>query len=126
MSPSETPKSYGNMSDQHWSKTRGERNREAIEYYRERSHAPGVAEGGSERNFYCMDCDGVIPFDHPEPSCPHCGAELSEKSRRYFNWVEIDQPVEGDFRAVLPWLLLAFVLLAGLLWLAVTLWKRWL
>lgn len=98
------PKSYGNMSDDHWSRTRGERNREAIDYYRERSRAPGVAEGGEARNFYCMECDGVVPFDHEEDTCPHCGAGIAGRTRRYFNWVEIDQPGEGDFKALLPWL----------------------
>ena len=35
------------MSDEHWSRTRGEVNAEAIDYYRERSTAPGVAGGGA-------------------------------------------------------------------------------
>ena len=38
----EPVKSYGNMGDHHWSRTRGERNAEALDYYRERSKAPGV------------------------------------------------------------------------------------
>ena len=100
------PKSYGNMSEHHWSKTRGERNREAIDYYRERSRAPGVAEGGEARNFYCMSCDGVIPHDR-EGACPHCGAPIEGRTRRYFNWVEIDEPGTGDFAALLPFLLAA-------------------
>jgi len=108
-------KSYGNMSPDHWSKTRDERNRAAIDYYRERSKAPGVAEGGSARNFYCMNCDGVIPHDHVGDECPHCGTSLDERSKRYFNWVEIDEPAQGDFKAVLPFLVggLALVALAG-------------
>lgn len=112
-------KSYGNMSDSHWSRTRGERNREAIDYYRERSRAPGVADGGEARNFYCMECDGVIPFDHEGPACPHCEAPITGKTRRYFNWVEIDQPVEGDFRAVLPFLAVGAIALALVAWLTV-------
>ena len=94
-------KSYGNMSEHHWSKTRGERNREALDYYRERSKAPGVADGGDARNFYCMECDGVIPWDGFEGSpCPHCGAETEGSARRYFNWVEIDRPPESDRTAL--------------------------
>lgn len=117
----EPPKSYGNMSEHHWSRTRGERNREAIDYYRERSRAPGVAEGGGARNFYCMACDGVVPHDHDGEQCPHCGESLEGRSRRYFNWVEIDQPGEGDFRALLPAILAAGAVLVVLGWLA----ARW-
>jgi hypothetical protein len=100
--PSEGGKSYGNVGEHHWTRTRGERNAEAIDYYRERSQAPGVAEGGAARNSYCMRCDGVIPWDGFEGgACPHCGAALEGNVRRYFNWVEIDRPPEGDARAVL-------------------------
>ena len=116
--------SYGNMSDQHWSRTRGERNREALEYYLERSRAPGVAEGGTERNFYCMQCDGVIPFEHRGHACPHCKAELDEHVKRYFNWVEINEPPESDMKALLPFLIGAIALLAvcGIAFLAWTVW----
>ena len=98
----EEPKSFGNMSDRHWSRARAGTNEEALEYYRERSHAPGVEEGGGPRNFYCMHCDGVIPSDPPVDRCPHCGGEISGVARRYFNWVELDQPVKSDFRSLLP------------------------
>lgn len=85
------------MSERHWSKTRGERNREALDYYRGRNDAPGVAEGGEARNSYCMECDGVIPWDGFEGgACPHCGAPIDGNTRRYFNWVEIDRPPESD------------------------------
>ena len=94
-------KSFGNIGPAHWSRARKEHNREALDYYRERSRAPGVAEGGGARNHYCMECDGVIPFDHAEPGCPHCGAELAGTERRFFNWVEIDKPPTGDARALL-------------------------
>lgn len=111
----ERPKSYGNISDAHWTRARAGENQEALEYYRARSKAPGVAEGGAERNHYCMACDGVIPLepDAAPEVCPHCGAPIEGRTRRYFNWVEIDQPGEGDFRAVLPFLLLAGLVLAG-------------
>lgn len=110
------PKSYGNMSDDHWSRTRGERNREAIDYYRERGKAPGVAEGGEARNFYCMECDGVVPYDHEGDTCPHCQANIAGRTRRYFNWVEIDQPGEGDFKAVLPFLAGGLIGVAFFVW----------
>ena len=120
--PGEVPvKSYGNMSEHHWSKTRGERNAEAIDYYRQRSRAPGVAQGGEARNFYCMECDGVIPYDQEGDACPHCAAPIEGAARRYFNWVEIDRPAEGDFKAVLPFLLGGMVLVAGALWLLLAL-----
>ena len=116
----EPPKSYGNISDAHWTRSRRGANEEAIDYYRARSKAPGVAEGGKERNHYCMRCDGVVPYDPELEACPHCGAPIEGRSRRYFNWVEIDQPGEGDFRALLPYLAAAGVLLvalvAGLVW----------
>lgn len=105
--PDPPPPSWGNISEHHWTRSRGARNDEALEYYRERSKAPGVAEGGAERNFYCMQCDGVVPFDHPGEGCPHCGTSLEGNVKRYFNWVEIDQPVESDLRALLPPFLLA-------------------
>lgn len=94
--------SYGNMSENHWSKTRGERNSEAIDYYRERSKAPGVEGGGEARNYYCMECDGVIPWDDFKgDKCPHCGAAIEGNTRRYFNWVEIDRVPEADRTALL-------------------------
>lgn len=110
--------SFGNMGPDHWSKARKDSNQESLEYYRERSRAPGVEAGGGPRNFYCMRCDGVIPSDPPVKACPHCGEPLDEVARRYFNWVELDQPVKSDFKALLPLaiggafflLLLAFLL----------------
>jgi len=102
------------MSERHWSRARAGRNQEALEYYRARSKAPGVKEGGAERNFYCMACDGVIPFDLQAQSCPHCGAKIDEKVRRYFNWVEINEPPQSDLRALLPILVpLALIALAA-------------
>jgi hypothetical protein len=119
-------KSYGGRVDEkHWSRSRGDRNEEALEYYRERSHAPGVAEGGGPRNFYCMECDGVVPHDHVDPTCPHCDATLAGQAKRYFNWVEIDQPPASDARALLPLFAIALVIvlaLVGALWWLV----RWL
>ena len=104
-------KSYGNMSEQHWSKTRGERNAEALDYYRDRSKAPGVEGGGEARNYYCMDCDGVIPWDDFQgDKCPHCGAGIEGSARRYFNWVEIDR-TPGSDRAAMA-IALGLVLLA--------------
>jgi hypothetical protein len=96
------------LEDHDPSRARGERNREALEYYRERSRAPGVAEGGAERNHYCMACDGVIPFGFAGERCPHCDEPLDERVRRYFNWVEINEPPDSDLRP------LARVALAGL------------
>ena len=111
-------KSYGNMSEQHWSKTRGIRNSEALDYYRDRSKAPGVEGGGEARNYYCMECDGVIPWDDFQgDECPHCGAEIEGTARRYFNWVEIDRTPESDRTATLivaGIVLGAFALLVGL------------
>ena len=92
----------GTPGGQHWSRARAGLHPEAIGYYRERSKAPGVAEGGAERNFYCMHCDGVIPHDHAAGACPHCGRPIEGRSRRYFNWVEINEPVRSDVRALLP------------------------
>ncbi len=89
------------MSDDHWSRARAGTNAEALDYYRERSLAPGVKEGGTERNFYCMRCDGVIPHEPPPSACPHCGEPTTEGAKRYFNWVEINDPPRSDARAVL-------------------------
>ncbi len=100
--PAKPPPSFGNMGEHHWSKARAGTNEEALDYYRQRSHAPGVAEGGSSRNHYCMQCDGVIPFEHAEPNCPHCGAEITGEARRYFNWVELNEPPRSDLRSLLP------------------------
>jgi hypothetical protein len=122
MPPEDPPKSFGNISDDHWTRTRAGMNQEALDYMRERSRAPGVESGGAERNFYCMECDGVVDYDHAAPNCPHCGAVLEGKARRYFNWVEIDQPAESDLRALLPWLLGALLLISVLFFLLL----RWL
>ncbi len=116
--------SWGDVDEQHWSKTRGDRNDEVLDYYRRRSKAPGVAEGGASRNQYCMECDGVIPLSYSqmEPAqkkkqnCPHCGATLEGRIHRMFNWVEIDQPHEGDVRAFLPFLIGGGLLLAAGVW----------
>ena len=107
-------KSFGNMSEHHWSKTRGARNAEAIDYYRQRSKAPGVADGGDARNFYCMECDGVIPWDDFEgDACPHCHAPIEGSARRYFNWVEIDRVPGPDRTAMLLATGIAVVVLAA-------------
>ena len=102
----------GDVGEHHGSRARRDRNQEALEYYRERSKAPGVADGGASRNFYCMKCDGVVPFDTALSACPHCGAALDERVRRYFNWVEINEPPQSDFRALAPWLIAGAALLA--------------
>lgn len=98
----ESGPSWGLMSQKHWSRARAGANQEAIEHMRQRSHAPGVAEGGGPRNHYCMACKGVIPFASPPPEvCPHCGAVLDEHVRAMFNWVEIDEAPVGDAAALL-------------------------
>lgn len=106
------PASFGNVGEHHWSRARRDANPEALEYYRSRELAPGVAEGGSSRNFYCMDCDGVIAHDWPGERCPHCHAALAGMSKRYFNWVEINEPAASDARALLPFLIGGLLLLA--------------
>ena len=97
------------LGEDHWSKARAGENEEALEYYRERSKAPGVEDGGGLRNHYCFECDGVIEleYDSREPApktpetCPHCGAKLEGGARRMFNWVELDQSPASDARALL-------------------------
>jgi len=113
--------SWGNISEHHWSRSRKGMNEEALEYYRERSRAPGVAEGGSHRNHYCMSCNGVLPleYDQRQPAskehgtCPHCGAELESNVRAMFNWVEIDQVPSSDLRALAPILIGLVALIVG-------------
>jgi hypothetical protein len=88
--------SWGRISEFHWSRLRKGSNTEALEYYRQRSKAPGVREGGDVRNFYCMHCDGVIPYQAGAARCPHCGAAVEAGIRRYFNWVEMEMPKPSD------------------------------
>jgi len=102
------------MGEHHWSRARHDSNAEAIDYYRARSHAPGVAEGGGARNMYCMHCDGVIPLGGAPTACPHCGAALEGDVKRYFNWVEIDRPPRSDVRGLWPLFAAAFLVIAGL------------
>ncbi len=109
-------KSFGNMGPDHWTRSRGDQNEAAFEYYRERGKAPGVAEGGGSRNFYCMDCDGVIPTDPPVTACPHCGVAIQGEVRRYFNWVEIDTPPTSDWLALRPYLLAAGLTSILIIW----------
>ena len=113
-------KSYGNMGPGHWSVARKDQNQPALEYYRERSQAPGVEAGGGPRNHYCMQCDGVIPWDQPLDACPHCGSPIDPKVRRFFNWVEIDSPPRSDLLVLLP-----VLAIAGLVALACLLVLRW-
>lgn len=101
------------VDDGYRGRARAERNREALEYYRERSRRPGVAEGGKERNFYCMECEGVVPHDQVNGACPHCGAEIDPRVRRYFNWVELDTPPEGDAGPILRLAALVLAIAAG-------------
>ncbi|MFT7669408.1 MAG: hypothetical protein ACI8X5_002108 [Planctomycetota bacterium] len=121
-------KSFGVNDERHWATARKEMNLDEIEFLRERSRAPGVAEGGALRNHYCMECHGVIPLEYnsgesvedlaPE-NCPHCGAELDGGVRMMFNWVEMDQIHGSDFRALLPFFVAGavfLVLLGFLLW----------
>jgi hypothetical protein len=119
--PAGAEKSFGNMSNRHWSRARAGTNEEALAYYRERSRAPGVEAGGAERNFYCMKCDGVIPFEFDGARCPHCGESLEGMAKRYFNWVEINEPTRSDFKALLPFLLGGAVVLLVVLFLVL----RW-
>ena len=109
------PKSFGNMGPDHWSRSRGDKNQESVEYYRDRSQAPGVREGGGPRNHYCMACDGVIPTDQSGDRCPHCGEKIQGETRRYFNWVEIDQTPPSDRKLQLA-LLGIFMAVVGLIW----------
>jgi len=128
---SRTGKTVGSWSfddERHWSRLRKGKNQEAMDYYKERSHAPGVAEGGGVRAQYCQECDGVIPLEYDQrkaanrkkkQKCPHCGAPVSQTVRRMFNWVEIDQPPPSDIAAVAPWFAggcLVFVLIALLIY----------
>ncbi len=122
--PNPAAKSFGNMSDAHWSRAREKSNAEAIDYYRERSHAPGVAEGGGARNMYCMHCDGVIPLGTPIEVCPHCGKELEGDVKRYFNWVEIDRTPRSDLRSLLLPIGLAVVVVVSVVALVVWLVSR--
>ena len=114
------PKSYGNMSEDHWSRTREAVNAESLEYYRGRNHAPGVEEGRTARTFYCMECDGVVPWDDFKGDrCPHCGAAIEGSARRYFNWVEIDRVPPRDRTALAlaaGFVLVILALLAALVW----------
>ena len=104
-------KSLGNISESHWSRSRADLHEEELEFLRQKSKAPGVAEGGSSRNHYCMECGGVLPLSYfqnqpadrsAEITCPHCGAKVDPNVRMMFNWVEIDQPPDSDAMAILP------------------------
>lgn len=99
------------LPEDHWSRTRTDRNAAEIEYLRSKSRVPGMDGAIAERNHYCMECGGVIPllYDRSSPAdraaathCPHCGAELDANVRAMFNWVEIDQVHSSDAAAVLP------------------------
>jgi|GEM_PF-5037412 len=109
------------LPDDHWSRSRTERNAAEIEYLRSKSRVPGMDGEIAERNHYCMECGGVLPlrYDRFRPAsreaqetCPHCGATLDANVRAMFNWVEIDQVHSSDAAAVLP---LALGLLAVVL-----------
>jgi len=111
--------SWGPISERHWTRSRAGANEEALAYYRQRSQAPGVREGGDVRNFYCMECDGVIPYTSGATKCPHCGAAVEAGVRRYFNWVEMEMPPPSNRRfltGVALALLALLTCIGGLLW----------
>jgi hypothetical protein len=122
---SRSGKTVGSWSfddERHWSRLRKGKNQEAMDYYRQRSKAPGVAEGGGVRSSYCLECDGVIPLKYDQRTeaeldlgqvCPHCGATVDPRVRRMFNWVEIDQPPASDLAYYKPFLLVAGLILLG-------------
>jgi len=118
-SGSEPPR--GPLDEEHWSRARSEMNQEALDYYRERSKAPGVAEGGASRNHYCLECNGVLPlsYEQRKPAeeavehCPHCGASLEGRVRAMFNWVETDQVPPSDVAALLVPAAIASLSLVG-------------
>lgn len=120
-----TEKSFGVTGDKHWANARKDMHEEEIAFLRERSQAPGVAEGGGLRNHYCMECHGVIELSYdsteassggPPEHCPHCGAEVDQSVRMMFNWVEIDQVPGSDFKALLPFFIAGGLLFVALLW----------
>jgi hypothetical protein len=120
-----TEKSLGNVSETHWSRSRKDLNQEELEFLRQKSQAPGVAEGGALRNHYCMECNGVIPLEYdsnesregePPEHCPHCGAETGGGVRMMFNWVEIDQAPGSDAKALMPFFIAIVLGLLGILW----------
>jgi len=89
------------LAGRHRAKARGGRNADGRDYDRDGSKGPGVEAGGEARNYYCMECDGVIPWDDFQGDrCPHCGAEIEGTARRYFNWVEIDRTPGSDRTAM--------------------------
>ena len=57
---------------------------------------------------------------YEEDACPHCGEAIEGRTRRYFNWVEIDEPPRGDVGPVfligLGVMTVVVVLLALLAW----------
>ncbi len=125
---SRTGKTVGSWSfddERHWSRLRKGKNKEAIDYYRKRSQAPGVAEGGGIRSSYCLECEGVIPLEYDQRTeadlntgqvCPHCGAVVDPRVRRMFNWVEIDQPPASDLGYYLPFLVVGALLMTATLY----------
>ena len=107
----------------HWSEERAHLHQEARDHYRQRSAAPGVAEGGGTRSHYCLECDGLLPLEYDRRAvadddpgtCPHCGAALDPRVRAMFNWVETDQVPGSDLKALLPWFLIGTLITIGLL-----------
>lgn len=124
---SRSGKTVGSWSfddERHWSRLREGKNQEAMDYYRQRSKAPGVAEGGGVRASYCLECDGVIPLEYDQRTaadldtgqvCPHCGAKVDPRVRRMFNWVEIDQPPASDASFYIPFLAAAVLFILAVL-----------
>ena len=113
---SSSQRSYGNMSEHHWSKTRGERNREAIDYYRERSRAPGVEEGGGPRTSTAWTATGSSPTTRGSARARTVARSSTARSGGTSTGWEIDRPPASDLRALLPWMVLVAALLAAGAW----------
>ncbi|QDU67777.1 hypothetical protein [Engelhardtia mirabilis] len=125
---SSTERHSAKLPESHWARARDGTNTEALEYLRNRSKAPGVADGGSERNHYCLKCNGVLPLRYdsrkaaekvPPKKCPHCGEPIEQRVRAMFNWVETDQVPGSDARAMAPLVVGLILIVAGAVWLAV-------
>jgi preprotein translocase subunit Sss1 len=100
-----------------WDKTRHE---DALEFHKRQNERAGMREEVARRNQYCPKCRGVVEWNLR--ACPHCGAEIPEQLRDYYNFSDFEPKVDRkELAPILTAFAVGLALLGLLVWGAIEL-----